>query len=66
MRLPLHRFRVHISRPRTLRKRLLITLITRLALGLTIAAFGTFFAVHTVLQNRLDNELNGTAKLLNQ
>ena len=65
MRPPLHRFRLRIRRPRTLRKRLLITLITRLALGLTIAAVGTFFAVHSVLQKRLDNQLNGTAMLLN-
>ncbi|HEV2345452.1 MAG TPA: MMPL family transporter [Actinocrinis sp.] len=56
---------IRIHRARTLRKRLLVTLLTRLALGLTIAAVGTFFAVHTVLQNKLDNQLNGTANVIN-
>ena len=54
---------LHLRRARTLRKRLLHTLLTRLALGLTVAAIGTFFAVHTVLQDRLDTQLNATAKL---
>jgi len=60
MRLP------RVRRARTLRKRLLHTLLTRLALGLTVAAIGTFFAVHTVLQNRLDSELDRTAQLVDQ
>ncbi|MBS2964899.1 MMPL family transporter [Actinocrinis puniceicyclus] len=60
LRLP----RVH--RARTLRKRLLHTLLTRLALGLTVAALCTFFAVHTVMQDRLDTQLNGTAQLFNK
>lgn len=55
----------HVRRTRSLRKRLLHTLLTRLALGLTVAAVGTFFAVHTVLQDRLDQQLNATAKLFN-
>ncbi|HZP54923.1 MMPL family transporter [Actinocrinis sp.] len=55
----------HLRRARTLRKRLLHTLLTRLALGLTVAAIGTFFAVHTVLQDRQDTQLNATAKLFN-
>ncbi|HEU5356131.1 MAG TPA: MMPL family transporter [Actinocrinis sp.] len=59
MRLP------RVRRARTLRKRLLHTLLTRLALGLTVAAIGTFFAVHTVLQDRQDTQLNATAKLFN-
>ncbi len=65
MRSPLPRIKLHIRRPRTLRRRLLFTLISRLAVGLTIAAVGTFIAVHTVLENRLDNQLNGTAALIN-
>jgi len=59
MRLP------RIRRARTLRKRLVHGLMIRLAVGLTVAALGTFFAVHTVLQNRLDGQLNSTAELLN-
>jgi hypothetical protein len=54
-----------IRRARTLRKRLVHGLLVRLAVGLTVAALGTFFAVHTVLLNRLDGQLNSTAELLN-
>ncbi len=54
-----------IRRARTLRKRLVHGLLIRLAAGLTVAALGTFFAVHTVLQNRLDAGLNSAAELLN-
>ena len=55
-----------VRRARTLRKRLLHTLLTRLALGLTVAAVGTFFAVHTVLQDRLDRQLNATGEAVNR
>jgi RND superfamily putative drug exporter len=54
-----------MRRARTLRKRLLHTLLTRLAFGLTVAAIGTFIAVHTVMQDRLDRQLNGTGQLFN-
>src|SRR3954453_19358957 len=60
MRLP------RIRRAQTRRKRLVHGLLVRLALGLTVAAICTFFAVHTVLQNRLDRQLSGTAQLVNQ
>ena len=66
--LPRIRLRLHLpfKRARTLRKRLVHGMLIRLAAGLTVAAIGTFFAVHTVLQNRLDGQLDRTAQLIDQ
>lgn len=50
-------------RPRSLRTRLVRLLLTRLALGLTIAAGGTFAIVHSVLLDHVDQQLNDTATL---
>ncbi len=50
--------------PQSLRRKLLVTLLSRLAIGLTIAAVGTFIAVHSVLERRLEDQLNGTATLV--
>jgi RND superfamily putative drug exporter len=58
MRLPRPR------RSRTLRKRLVHGMLIRLAAGLTVAALGTFIAVHTVLQRQVDSQLERTAQLV--
>ena len=61
--------RLRPSRPRrtgSLRKRLMHTLMTRLAVGLIVAGCGTLYAVHTVLVDHLKDQLNATAAAADQ
>jgi putative drug exporter of the RND superfamily len=51
----------HPHRPASLRKRLMRTLMSRLAVGLIVAGCGTFYAVHTVLVDHMKDQLNATA-----
>ncbi len=60
MRLP------RLPRARSLRRRLMHTLLIWLALALTIFSVGTYYSVHTVLVNRTDHQLNATAQILNE